>query len=92
MGPAKRLSILKEIRQTATMENAGFGHPPSGRDLKCEGDLPKSEEEVNDFIKRRTRLWRGTWILAYLDRLIKADKEALEKQRNRKPTVPNIFD
>lgn len=57
---------LEEVRRTATMETANF------KLLRAdpEDPLPKTEAEVNDFIRRRTAVWRDTWILPVLDDLL----------------------
>lgn len=57
---------LEEIRSTATMESASFKLLwPDPED-----PLPKTEAEVTDFIRRRTAVWRDTWILGVLDDLL----------------------
>ncbi|CAO3447915.1 hypothetical protein [Azospirillum argentinense] len=57
--------LLSELRITANFENASFG--------KLWGDvgdpLPKTEEEVTDFIRRRTKLYRETWVIPLIDEL-----------------------
>ncbi len=44
--------------------------------LKPEFPLPKSEKEVDAFIKGRTELWRNSWLIPPLER-------ALEKVKAR---------
>jgi hypothetical protein len=64
--PKYAQKILREIRRSATFEDARF----STSGLTQTSDLPKSEEEVDDFIRRRTCLYRETWILGMIDLLL----------------------
>ena len=57
---ARMLAVfLKEIRNTSTMKNASFYTYDADRDEKTEE------------IRRATKLWRESWIIAPLDDLIK---------------------
>lgn len=61
--------ILREVRdaiRAATMEGAGFNALGDS-----EYHLPKDEEEVNAFIKNRTKLYRQSWIIGPLERVVK---------------------
>jgi hypothetical protein len=62
----KQRRILEEIRSYATMESASFSRLWSDPD----DPLPKTEAEVTEFIRRRTAIYRQTWILDYLDELL----------------------
>lgn len=57
---------LRELRETLTMEKCRFGNIHQAKD----DPLPKSESEVDEFIKRRTRLWLETWVFPTLDEII----------------------
>lgn len=64
---------LMEVRRKLTFQTAHFAHF-----WKSDGDpLPKSEEEVNEFIRRRTHLFISSWIMPVLDEMIErgGDKE-----------------
>lgn len=50
--------VLREARKTLTMDNADFSL------IVPLNDLPKTEADVTDFIRERTRLWRQSWIEA----------------------------
>lgn len=57
---------LREVRRAITFERACFDNiVPSSDD-----PLPKSEKEVTEFIRRRTSLYIGSWILPVLDEMI----------------------
>jgi len=57
---------LKEVRERIKMKKASFG-----RVSELDDDpLPKSEKEVTEFIRRRTRLYMETWVLPVIDQLI----------------------
>lgn len=57
------VELLTRIHSDASMDSSSFSH------LFAEpGDaLPKTEAEVTDFIRKRTRLWRSSWILSPLE-------------------------
>jgi hypothetical protein len=58
---------LQEIRRMVTFESAHF------RELfedPVKHPLPKSETDVDAFIRERTRIFRETWILGPLDELL----------------------
>ena len=67
VGQAHRLSasqrrILLEVHDHMTMASCRFDH------MGCvaDDDLPKTEAEVTDFIRRRTKVWRDSWVLGPL--------------------------
>ena len=64
---AKEIKKLREIRRLATFESANFSKLMSEPE---HGSFPKSEAEVTDFIRERTRIFRETWILSALDELL----------------------
>jgi hypothetical protein len=64
--PKYAQKVLREIRRNATFENASF----SDSGLMRASALPKSEKEVDDFIRRRTHLYRETWIVKMIDMLL----------------------
>lgn len=56
--PESKKQLLAELRSMANFENASFG-----RLWESDADpLPKTEKEVTDFIRRRTALYRETWV------------------------------
>jgi hypothetical protein len=66
ISPYSLKSLIKSALQAAKMEGAGFQSNFS------DDSLPTNEEEVTEFIKKRSELYRETWI-------IKPLKTALEK-------------
>lgn len=65
----EELKTLKEIRKVMTMENAAF------KDRKVHPDPIFPELCPESTIQEVTRVWRQSWILDPLDRLIaKYDK------------------
>lgn len=66
--PRKILDAIKEARRSATMEDAGFDWSDSTMTASCrEGDFVGRPDT---FIKNRTKLYRETWIVHPLDRVI----------------------
>lgn len=65
--------VLREVYKHLLMENCSFSNiGPSDDEV---GRLPTNETEVTEFIKRRTRLWRESWILPYLKEMIDRAEE-----------------
>lgn len=60
------VEALKEVRRLITFERAAFDkiHPDK------DDQLPKTEKEVTEFIKRRTRLYFQSWVLPVIDEMI----------------------
>lgn len=56
---------LSEALVTSKLHTANFNQLPP-----FNGALPKSEDEVNDFIKERIRLWINSWIGEPIQRAI----------------------
>jgi len=59
------LRFVREAKETATMENVNFDS--TGR---CEDpdDAPQKPGEcVTSFIRRRTRIWRDSWLVGPLE-------------------------
>lgn len=54
-------AVLRAARNTMTMATADFSRVHLMDD---DAPLPKTEAEVTEFIRNRTRLWRQTWIEA----------------------------
>lgn len=48
--------VLRDAQRTLAMETADFSQ------IVPTTPLPKTEAEVTDFIRERTRLWRDSWI------------------------------
>ena len=67
------LKYVREAKEMATMESASFcnGSPVD------EEDAPqKAGESVTDFIRRRTKIWRDSWLIRPLEeaeRILKED-------------------
>lgn len=58
--------IVAELRRLVAYESAAFGYIGGS---PADDPLPKTEKEVTDFIRRRTRLYVGSWILPLLEKL-----------------------
>jgi hypothetical protein len=72
---------LREVVDHLGMEHCGFGHP-----MSCGDDpLPKTEDEVTPFIRRRTKLWLDTWVLPKLRRLLEREERRAELRAGKKP-------
>jgi len=76
--PKWRRQVLKQLRSLVNFENAHFGR------IGCsEGDpLPKTEKEVTEFIRRRTQLYRDTWVNPLIDALEKGDCASVRDHLN----------
>lgn len=57
---------LKEVLETATMQNARFSYYKSR--------LPQNEEQITPFIRDATHLWRETYIIAPLRQMLEDSK------------------
>lgn len=68
MTKTQRRALLR-LRAELTMADAGFGLGPSGV-VETNSPLPTNEREVTDFIRRRTLIWRNTWIFPVLEALL----------------------
>lgn len=66
----KELAELREIARHATMKTAGFGFPEEKIDAARESFGPYERLTVDELIKARTKLWRESWIVDPLERLI----------------------
>lgn len=67
--PRKILDALKEARKAATMEDASFGFPHDTvtADLHMQNPVTMHPDA---FIKGETELYRQSWIISPLDRVI----------------------
>lgn len=65
----KDLAVLKEVRESATMERAGFGMPED-RVTWSGGFNGEGSAHPTEYIREQTRLYRESWIIAPLDKLI----------------------
>jgi hypothetical protein len=63
---------LEKALSVARMDNCSF----ESTVLRPDYPLPKSEKEVDAFIKGRTKIWRDSWLVPPLER-------ALEKVQRR---------
>lgn len=67
--------LIKKALEAARMENANFS---SWKDSLPPGEkLPVDENEVTEFIKKRTEIYRHSWIIEPLEAALKK----LEKKR-----------
>lgn len=67
------LSIAKEARRAATMENMSVSWP--GETVTVSGSVMNDNDkdgefQTDDFIRRKTRLYRQSWIISPLDEII----------------------
>ena len=79
---AKILVTLREVRDTATMRNASFGWDKvttTCNPMNPDGGMGGGTVEVpvTEFIQRRTRVWRESWIIGQLDEAIAKLEEAV---------------
>ena len=58
--------ILKSVYTDSSMDRSSFSLMWANHD----DPLPKDEKEVTDFIRRRTDLWRRTWIIDPLEEVL----------------------
>lgn len=75
----KHLSKLAEAIRAAEMVSSHF-NKIGYIDPENEGELPKTEAEVTDFIKKRTRVHHQTWIIAPIRALMKDIQKAIESK------------
>lgn len=68
---SRLIATLREVCETASMQKATFSrlHPNYDDD---DGPLPTEEKQVTEFIKKRTYLWRQSWLVRPLTELIDA--------------------
>lgn len=57
---------LMELRRLLTFERSDF----SVIGPRDEDALPRTEAEVNAFIRERTRLWRESWVFPIIDEML----------------------
>lgn len=70
------LAELKEARRAATLESASFEW--DGETVTTRGSFASDEDGIEtptNYIRRKTRLYRESWLIGPLDRVI----EELEK-------------
>ncbi len=67
---------IEDALKHARMDNCSF----EDIHLKPEFPLPKKEEQVDAFIKNRTRLWRENWLIPALERALEKVKARDEKK------------
>ena len=73
------LAELKEARRAATLERASFGW--TGETVSTNNSFRNGEDGVEtptNYIRRKTRSYRESWIIGPLDRVI----EELERAAN----------
>lgn len=59
------LALVRKLRERVRYQNAGFDSPSGDPD----SPLPRTEREVTEFIRARTKLYVESWILPLLDEL-----------------------
>lgn len=74
-----RLTTLKDIRRYILMgpEMCNFDNLPGSKDVV----LKDGNGDVSEFIRSRTRLYRETWIIPALNRLIDKEEQAKTKRK-----------
>ena len=73
------LAELKEARRAATLERASFGW--TGETVSTNNSFRNEEdglEKPTDYIRRKTRIYRESWIIGPLDRVIEELERAAE--------------
>lgn len=73
----KLLSIAKEARRSATMENMSVAS--RGETVSVSNSLTGDKDGIfhtDDFIRDRTRIYRQSWIIEPLDEIIAALEDA----------------
>jgi hypothetical protein len=65
-----QIETLKVLLSRVKFETANFGCPIGDQSGTA---IPKNG--VDDFIKEKTRLYRETWIIPFIEALINDDKE-----------------
>lgn len=71
VSPYSLKSLVKSALQAAKMGAADFGY------IFPKDSLPKNEDEVTEFIRKRTQTYRDSWIIKPLE-------AALEKMERKK--------
>jgi len=59
---------LEEVIRYVKFERASFNCITGAREE--DGLLPKNENEVTEFIKKRTRLYMQSWVLPVLEKMV----------------------
>jgi hypothetical protein len=70
--PNSLKSLVKNALKSARMENACF------EEIFPKTPLPRTEEEVNAFIKNRIEIYMSSWVIKPLEAVV----EKLEKKKN----------
>jgi hypothetical protein len=77
--PKERIKQLEELRKYILMENASFGH--SKLTLHHSHGFVKAGDYTSDaYVKEATRLWRQTWVLPIIDKLLAWGKNEPEPE------------
>lgn len=66
-GVEQAVNWLNRAAVDASMERSEFGLMWTNLD----DPLPANEKEVTDFIRRRTRLWRSSWVIGPIEEAVK---------------------
>jgi len=72
------LEKLQELRRRVNYEEAAFG---SGLDY---GGVTLRPDEVTDFIRDQTELYRNSWINPIIDQLIAREQRIRDRRNKRK--------
>ncbi len=72
------LKCIQEAKETATMETAGFDS--IGRCDDPSDSPQEAGESVTSFIRRRTRIWRESWLVVPLERAERILKENARRE------------
>lgn len=67
-------SRLDHIRRTATMDNMSVDDAYPKEEV-----IPAKRDAVSDFIRKRTELWRNSWVVHPLEEIIEELRKELER-------------
>lgn len=70
------LEKLRELRRVANFENADFNELVGG-------DVVLKPGEITDFIRERTRLYRGSWLNPLIDELIRREERVRQRRKGK---------
>lgn len=66
------VSVLRDVRQHTTMQHMSVGNGAFVHDktLKFPDGRLVNEDNLDEFIRERTRIFRESWIIPFLDEVI----------------------
>jgi hypothetical protein len=66
------LAELKEVRRHLEMNSCSFSAPEK---WPCVGNWPERNKDFTNSVREQTELWRKSWILPVLDRILGQDEK-----------------